>query len=121
RWLLDVAVVHGNQRLDHLDKLLPDVEQRLLLVDEMRARFAGLPLGDKAALLARQLRADPKVQREAAAQRELKPLQKAFDAYAEQPTVVKQRQVRNDLLKFIARYPDTKAAQTAQALVDRIL
>lgn len=120
RWLLDVALVHGNRQLDEADKVEPLLVDRLAMIDGIRARFAGLPLADKAESIGKRLREDPKTQKELAAQKDLRPLQKAFRAWREQPTSGKQQQLRGDLQKFLAKYPGTSAATLAQQLLDQL-
>lgn len=112
RWLLEFALVHANQQLERAGIVQPAIGDRLEMVDAIRERFTGAPLGDKAAAIAKKLREDPRIQAEAAAQKDLKPLQKAYESWRSQPAPVKARQLRIDLNKFLVKHPSTEAAKT---------
>jgi hypothetical protein len=114
RWLLELALAHANQQVERAEVVQPVIAERLAMIEAIRERFTGVLLGDKAAAMAKKLRDDPRIQKEGAAQKDLRPLQKAYDAWRSQPTPAKARQLRTDLNKFLVKHPNTEAAKTAQ-------
>ncbi len=114
RWYLDVATTHAERQLANIDELWPDANDRHRLLESICERFGGTALGTNAEEALRRLASDPAVQREAEANKELRPLQKAYAAWRAQPSAQKRRQLRDDLAKFIAKHAGTKAAATAQ-------
>ncbi|HZN41202.1 MAG TPA: hypothetical protein VFD82_20520 [Planctomycetota bacterium] len=117
RWQLDVETAHAERQLEAIALVEPDAAGRAELLEKMQSRFAGTAVGDKAAQLLKRLRDDPATKREAAAAKELQPLQKAYDALRAKPNTSRRRDLRDDLTRFIAKHAGTEAAKKAQALL----
>jgi hypothetical protein len=117
RWQLDVETTHATRQLEAIELVQPDAAGRAEMVEKTKSRFAGTAVADKAAQLLKKLRDDPVWRREEAAAKELQPLQKAYDAWRAKPSSSKQRALRDDLTKFVAKHAGTAAAKKAQDLI----
>ncbi len=120
RWLLDVQAAHAERQLARLDKVWPSLRERRAGLEAMQARWQSHALADAAAKAVARVREDPALRREDAAEKALRPLQKAFDAWRAQPSSSRQRELRADLLAFVAKHADTEAAKQAESLLARL-
>jgi hypothetical protein len=74
-------------------------------------------VGDRAAKELAALRANLALQREETAEKEMRAIQKAYDAWRAQPASSKLRQVRDDLERFLGKHRDTSLGVRAERLL----
>jgi hypothetical protein len=117
RWLLAVQFAHGERQLANLEKVWPSLLDRKNGLEALRDRCGLHAVGDRAAKELAALRANPALQREEAAEKEMRAIQKAYDAWRAQPASSKLRQVRDDLERFLGKHRDTSLGVRAERLL----
>jgi hypothetical protein len=120
RWLLDLEFALADEHVRRAKDLLPEIMTRRAMVAAIAKRCAGLAVGQLAAKELEQLAADPHIRREDAAEKELQPLAKAFEAWRARPTDKRREQLRTSLSKFVGKHDGTLAAARAITMLTQL-